>query len=208
MKEEFNLCEILKGHEGMKMFSTMIGECIFVGIDEDDKEMPIEVRRNVTSSEWYNKDGRWYKGGEIALYPSRELYLKYPLDAPRAWMEWQAEGGLRIKTWEDLVDADRAIPVTVTTDYYYQTKIERSALALVKIHQVIDAGYGGTSALNDIQRGEFVFGICYDYCDKKFHVGGFDRAVTLPFMFHTDEQAKEFLSHESNRKLLEDFFMV
>ncbi len=85
-EKELNLCELLKGCEGEKLYSPYIGECRLTEI-KPDEDHSIWIR---------NSDDVWVAlpscghepDGVVMLYPSRALYEKYPLDAAKAWSEW------------------------------------------------------------------------------------------------------------------------
>lgn len=76
------------------------------------------------------------------------------------------------------------------------TPIEKSALALIKIHQLIEAGYGGNATQ----------GWCITVKDNKFAVYKNDYKF-CPFAFHNEKQVTEFLSKTENIELLKDYFM-
>lgn len=88
--KELNLCELLKGCEGEKFYSLIVGDVTFEGIDshwEQEAFKPI-----VCTGGNYNLDGTYTDpsdNGVCCLYPSRALYEKYPLDPYTAWMEWK-----------------------------------------------------------------------------------------------------------------------
>ena len=66
--KELNLCELLKGCEGMVFYSTMVGYCklidvvesIIIGYGDDDDYIFLE------------SDGKYSVEGECTLFPSKE----------------------------------------------------------------------------------------------------------------------------------------
>lgn len=79
--------------EGEPIFSLSLGDVMFNSVDGTN-ESCIKINRL-----WMGKieqherlaDGRFSPDGIVDLYPSRELYLKYPLDSAKAWQEWHVE---------------------------------------------------------------------------------------------------------------------
>lgn len=90
-EKELNLCEILDGKDGkgLKIYSCISGE------DELSEVIPEESNPGVlpfirVGEFVYHPNGTLFdgEGGTCLLYPSRESYLKYPLDAKKAWQEF------------------------------------------------------------------------------------------------------------------------
>lgn len=118
------------------------------------------------------------------------------------------------KTWSEFIEKDnRAIIYNLEATYNeYQphstsyTPIEKSALALLKIHQLIEVGYGGNVTRSDyIDIHKKAWGIDYDFLRNDFHPSTICYSLVA---FHTEEQAKEFLSYPENIQLLKDYFQV
>ena len=86
-ENELKLCELLKGcSKGEKFYSRCFGTLKFERIREDE----LLIFRDTTGvTMLYHPSGKYYKDGEVDVYPSKELYEKYPLDAYSAWMEWK-----------------------------------------------------------------------------------------------------------------------
>ena len=82
-EKELNLCELLKSCEGMEVYSLLEGIAFIRNVGN----ALITTMENNN----YGEKGNVYVRGECLLYPSKELYMKYPLDAYSAWMEWQVE---------------------------------------------------------------------------------------------------------------------
>ncbi len=91
-EKELNLCDLLKGCEGERFYSRAYGEVTLNEIVIDDRPCSQEIKVYTPDPQsdrlWFLRDGRKHKNGEIDLYPSRQLCMKYPLDAYAAWMEW------------------------------------------------------------------------------------------------------------------------
>ena len=78
--KELNLYELLK--VGDTIYSPVFGERIVRAIMSD---------RLCDSTFICYKNGKIWEYGEPIVFPSKELYEKYPLDAYSAWMEWASE---------------------------------------------------------------------------------------------------------------------
>ena len=81
--KELNLCELLKGCEREEVYSLLEGVTFIRNVGN--------ALITTTESNNYGEKGNVYVGGECLLYPSKELYEKYPLDATQAWQEWASE---------------------------------------------------------------------------------------------------------------------
>lgn len=212
MNENINLCELLKGHKGETFYSSVFGKVILkeIGIGR----MPITFHYGV-STYWFSKEGKMCdeEDAECVLFPSKEH---------RDWNKWAEEQKPKVpKTWSELIQKNRPCS-NVTLGYRRKedksvgddswtcnnTPIEKSALALLKIHQLIEVGYGGNitnEEWNDSIIEKFIiypikdgFGI-----DHRFKLRAFRHIA-----FHTKEQAKEFLSYPENVQLIKDFYMI
>lgn len=89
-----------------------------------------------------------------------------------------------------------------------KTPIEKSALALLKIHQLIEVGYGG-----NVIKDEFFDERVMKYVinlDKegRFHIYKGINIMNTHIAFHTEEQAEEFLKYPENVQLLRDYFQI
>lgn len=84
-EKELNLLKLLKGCEGEKIYSLILGECT---VEELEDGIVVRDRTNHTTD--FYIDGTLFCYEECCLlFPSRVLYEKYPLDAYTAWMEWK-----------------------------------------------------------------------------------------------------------------------
>lgn len=83
-EKELNLAELLKGCEGERVFNPAYGEVTL-------KEIRDVVIVFETSEGGLLTPPMIYQlhTGFIPYYPSEESFLKYPLDAYTAWMEWK-----------------------------------------------------------------------------------------------------------------------
>lgn len=114
------------------------------------------------------------------------------------------------KTWSELVKRNKDKTCYVEIDEMAvttaETSIEKSALALLKIYQIIEVGYGG-----NITNEEWAN-------DRNYKYGMFcswDNTLIVDstifrnrIAFHTRKQAKEFLSYPENVQLVKDFYMI
>lgn len=80
--------------------------------------------------------------------------------------------------------------------------IERSILALLRIRQLIEVGYGG-NVTNDEWEKAYIISCT---ADKIFTIHATNCIHTIAF--HTKEQAEEFLKYPENVQLLKDYFMI
>lgn len=129
------------------------------------------------------------------------------------------------KTWSELWNNKKAIGLAAgvgVSEFSYDhidgktlanTPIEKSALALLKIHQLIEAGYGGNVTNEESYNKDLKYHIGYYFGDaphNKKPMFVIYNGITNhnPLRFHTKEQAKEFLEYPENVQLLKDYFMI
>lgn len=207
MNENINLCEILKGHEGETFYSPLIGNITLNKIREEYAYPLMFISRGLpyhfTSDGKYNIDHV-----ECLLFPSKEQ---------RDWNKWIKEHKPKVpKTWSELTKNVKPIlyaEISHINDGNYvsvsedcgDTPIEKSALALLKIHQLIEVGYGG-NVTNDYFKNYVTFSIMCN-SDGSFKVYAC-ASKSAHIHFHTKEQAEEFLSYPENVQLLKDYFMI
>lgn len=216
MNENINLCEILKGHKDETFYSPMVGNIRLSSI-VDNTQFPIHcIREDYNINILFDSKGRWSKIGECLLFPSKDQ---------RDWNKWLEEQKSKVpKTWNKLCEAAQVEEIEVSTDVIFDDndkmidmscavgvnlKLAKSALALLKIHQLIEVGYGGNVTNeewnNNIRLKKYIiilFGTSFVvdekmYTSEKSHIA-----------FHTREQAEEFLSYPENIQLLKDYFMI
>lgn len=206
---DLNLCEILKGHEGEIFYSPLYGNMTFVEIR---KGYAYPLIFTLKGKDYYlTSDGKFnLDNAECLIFPSKNQ---------RSWNKWAKEQKNKIpKTWYDLIQSDKVVECGAEISriwgnkLYDSTKnnsaVEKSALALLKIHQLIEVGYGGNVKNRD--RINFYI-IQWSYECNRFIIRNFgpfleDRGT--PLCFHTKEQAIEFLSRPENIQLLKDYFMI
>lgn len=135
---------------------------------------------------------------------------------------------MEINTWADikenleiLFNTDIDSDITHKSDYCVdvtghdldgytrdETVIEQSALALLKIHILIEYGYGGIVTAHDWETLENIYVIYFDPINYKF---GIYNSKPMRFFNHiafkTFEQANRFLSYPENQELIKDFYM-
>lgn len=203
MNENINLSEILKGHEGESFYSPVLGTLIFVQVI-----YPSVRFKTAAGAIWdINSTGKIYNNtDELCVFPSKDQ---------RDWNKWVEENKPKPKipkTWSDLERLDEIteygaeIVRTFNNRWWDSTKsktpIEKSALALFKIHQLIEVGYGGNVTNEEWEKAYIIS--CT--ADKIFTVHATNCIHTIAF--HTKEQAEEFLSYPENAQLLKDYFML
>lgn len=194
--EELNLAEILKGHEGEKFYSTLYGDVFFERIRKDGiinfvcntgDIIPCCVLSN----------GKITSSGEVVIFPSKNQ---------RDWDKWNEESNARLpKTWSDLIKQNSGRSYILGNGFgevYFtskgSTRIEKSALALLKIHQLIEVCYGGHP--NKLYESWTV--------DSHAFVPEINNYGVRHILFSTKEYAKEFLSYPENIQLLKEYFMI
>lgn len=115
------------------------------------------------------------------------------------------------RTWSELLKSSNyevvgTVSLDINGEDYLQndSPIEKSALALLKIHQLIEVGYGGNISRDEWDNSEWKYIIV---CDPGFHITSTYSSIHT-IAFHTREQAEEFLSYPENVQLLRDHFMI
>ena len=91
-----DLAKILAGHERETFYSILEGDIRIKSIT------PAWIETYTNQISYTNTGTLGYAGGLCVLFPSRELYLKYPGDPAIAWDEWQM--GLREDRWRAAAD--------------------------------------------------------------------------------------------------------
>ncbi len=91
-EKELNLCELLKDCIYETFYSPICGECEYKECFEDSEKMLFESIKDGVDGGYaslvFDAEGRYGNHGICMLYPSKELYEKYPLDPRKAWSEW------------------------------------------------------------------------------------------------------------------------
>lgn len=209
--DNLNLCEILKGHEGENFYSALHG-FYFTLYKVTTNLLIIRNLDKGYSAVTLAKTGAFFLNGECILFPSKEQ---------RSWVEWDKENNHKTaKTWSEIVEKRDYIGMRVNIDYITQdiktisecgsTPIERSALAFLKIHQLIQAGYGGNITNEEWENQEntkWIIGFNDDFSTFSIdfiHTPSYWTHIA----FHTKKQAEDFLSYPENVNLLKDYFMI
>lgn len=203
--KKLNLCEILKGHEGETFYCSLIGEN--VGFQYIIEPLVRVIRKDKVNLDLCSNGG-FCPNGECLLFPSKDQ---------RDWNKWIEEQNNKTpKTWSELVKRGKVISTTVQTSYdeegdssdtLLDSPIEKSALALLKIHQLIEVGYGGNVTNEEWNGIRTYYSIYYSVIKNKFEIYLAVNSKSL-IAFHTKEQAEEFLIYPENVQLLKDYFMI
>lgn len=78
--KDLNLCELLKGCEGMEFYSPYLGKCVLDDLDWGDDDHCIRLK-NKENGQWVAIPACGHEeGGELMLYPSKDV---------RTWDGWQ-----------------------------------------------------------------------------------------------------------------------
>lgn len=207
MNENINLCEILKGHEGEIFYSPIYGNMVLSKID-NRYPYPLYFDTNVNnkSIQTFNSDGK----PDIFC----DECLVFPSKAQRDWNKWDNENNHKVpKTWSEYInqfDIDSEPTLWFDSDINWDA-IGNSCSALFKIHKLIEVGYGGTVTFDYIRKMptyEKVWSIYYNFNVKRFETKCSIESIDNTILFHTKEQAEEFLSKSENVQLLKDYFMI
>lgn len=221
MNENINLCELLKDHEGETFYSPLFGKVKLFRIDDDNEKRysitieAIHKSNGVHEKFGFNEYGRYfdiYEDDECMIFPSKEQ---------RDWRKWKEENKLKPKTWRGLLNTNNIetsyceIRYETNEDFPYgvdncgETKIEKAALALLKINQLVEFSYGGNPSLEE-KTGCNVFWqfTIMDYNDYEIGIEECDDPATSLVVFHTYKQVKEFLSYPENLQLVKDLYMI
>lgn len=206
-----NLYELLAGHEDETFYCTMCGDCKLKINKSARNGTPIGVSTD-TFAVSLTKDGRLLNEGETLLFPSKDL---------RDWGKWEEEHKPKDpKTYSQLEELDKCkkyiigcgygdVRFTDEGDY----PVEKSALALLKLYQIIEAGYGGiATADKEWEKTAYsAYAIMPDIENaNRLNVFEFDiQANFIPphITFKSRELATEFLSYPENVELLKKFYL-
>lgn len=215
MNENINLCEILKGHEGETFYSPIFGNVKLEYVLQCNTPIPI-ITKVIDSSYTvcFTKEGKHRTSifnSDMLLFPSKDQY---------DWHKWIEERNKIFKTWNDIIlnkttfEYKLYYPAVDDENYFTYVgtnPIEESAIALLKIHQLIGIGYGGNLTNKEwiTQNTKYLITPICNKNSYKFIV------TTTTFFtdkchiaFHTKEQAEEFLKYEENIQLLRNYFMI
>ena len=205
---ELNLCEILKGYEGAVFYSRSFGSVTLVRVNVD--ELYFDSNSEIRNELLVDQYGYVSEFGEQDILPSKDQ---------RDWNKWVIENqkNKAPKTWSEMIKGDKlccgydfCIDITGHDAHGWtrrNTPIEKSALVLLKIHQLIEVGYGGNVTNEEWKNDDWKFKIGYHVDYDKFPILPVISTKSL-IAFHTKKQAEEFLSYPENVQLLKDFYMV
>lgn len=200
MNDNINLCEILKGHEGETFYNPTFGNMKLNAIyGKFIKFMSID--RSVALT--INSNGTFCSSGEVCIFPSKDQcdwnkwIEEHKPKVPKTWSKIKDKNIYYFKVCNDLIELESSATVL--------SPIEKSALALLKIHQLIEVGYGG-NAIKTSDNNTIC--IIYDVNTSTFMINVCSSLWRSHIMFHTREQAEEFLSYPENIELLKDYFMI
>lgn len=201
---KLNLPNILKGHVGEEFFSPIHGNVILSEIYDHGVDCSV-VTRDFKDIRVYF-DGSMHKSGMGDLYPSREAFDANALYPCIAWEEW--ENSQEIGTWAELESRGLAEAIRIDSDLPYQgTNEEESALALVKMRNLIGLSYGGNPTFEEKSDGtkEFYF-VDFDEHGAAKIVIGYE--CIEPVAFFTKAHAERFISHPENVELLKNYYLL
>lgn len=201
-----NLAEMLKGHEGEIFYTPLIGDVKLIEINsaQDYSIKGYDGRIYI----WLTNDGRYFDKpeAECMIFPSKDQ---------RDWNKWIEYNVPKPKTWSQLCNLrwrksmyanidENDISIETKMDY----PIEKSALALMKIHQLIEVGYGG----NVSKEERLDIDTAYWTIIYNIKTDSFDVIITsnplATIAFHTKEQAEKFLSYPENVQFLKNYYMI
>lgn len=192
MNKELNLCELLKGHENETFWSDVFGQVTILGI----ADTYFSVQADVISFS-LNSDGSKIKGERCIIFPSKDQ---------RDWNKW-AEEHNKPKIFDEIPLEERDcytrpeyVPITLN-------KIQRFAIASIKIYQLIEKGYGGNVTLEEWANGSTAT-IYPDEDTGHLEIMINPSIPSSVLLFHNSEQATEFRSHPENKQLIRDFYMI
>ena len=200
MNENINLYEILKGHEGETFYSESLGY----------------VRLHTVESTYITIMPNKHKSIAFRCAIIDAIDDIFPSIDQRDWNKWVNHK--TPKTWGELVEQD-IIDKTILSNILNLREcssvspILKSAQALLKIHQLIEVGYGGNVSYERCSELQYdnVYKIAPIGCKNNvyFNIVEVDGESSMNhIMFHTKEQAEEFLSYSENVQLLKDYFQI
>lgn len=207
MNNELNFCDILKGHEEEIFYSPTFGKLKLDRIFDTSLQFKAMYGESILISSEGIFVGTLGSEKELCIFPSKDQ---------RNWNKWIESQN---KTWSsfcknshlDSIELTyKANSISVKFDDNTNNPIIKSSIALLKIHQLIESGYGGNYNKDKYNTGN------YDHCDGYTIYFSFEDNVFIlenctticPIMFHTYKQAEEFLSYPENIQLLKDYYMI
>lgn len=199
-EKELNLCELLKGHEGETFYSPVFGYLFFNKINDNF----LYFTCNGVIEVIINPNGKYVDSAdELAIYPSKDQ---------RDWNKWDKENNHKTpKTWGDIKDCINYYQLNLCSEF--RDKLDKSISAFFKIYKLIEVGYGGNVSYEQCSELQYdnVYKIAPIGCKNKvdFHIVEVEGESDMNhIMFHTKEQAEEFLSYPENVQLLKEYYMI
>lgn len=197
-----NLCELLKGHEGEIFYSPLFGEIKLLKVNAQECLYPIEAGCICDNSPIaaFTKVGRYFEDydAECMIFPSKDQ---------RDWNKWTEQQKPKVpKIWDEIEHCNFEVWQAISNmDYGTIQPTIKSAVALLKIHHLVEVGYGGNITNEEWEVYNYKFSIFVkrskietgEFIKRKHHIS-----------FHTPKQRDEFLSYPENIQLIKDFYMI
>lgn len=189
-------------------------EClIFPSKDQRDWNKWIEEQKPRVPKFKIGQFVRSKRSGKIyEIVDNSDIYNYSLKETPCTLPEYDLED-VTPKTWSEYINCPKCeITSTVSlslngNDYLENdSAIEKSALALLKIHQLIEVGYGGNitnDEWNNPKISKYVV-ICRGKIIEEIICALQREAIA----FHTEEQRREFLKYPENIRLVKDYYMI
>ena len=127
----------------------------------------------------------------------------------------------QIKTWEDVEKLEYSkiehhdmsmLIKGVCGNIYYENineKVVQKVIATLKIAKLIDLGYGGMVSEEEWKDGHLrVYTILPTEFEGEFEIANTNFPYRAFLSFHTQQQAEEFISHESNKILVRQYYLM
>ena len=120
----------------------------------------------------------------------------------------------QIKTWEDVEEYYKnEVSTTETFHIYFAYGIEKGiddkCFAMLKIAKLIELGYGGMVSEEEWKDESLQkWCVIVDYKDPTKLANYMTDCYYQFIAFHTPEQREEFMSHESNRQLVKQYYLM
>lgn len=116
----------------------------------------------------------------------------------------------QIKTWEDLKEIHPELAIELANMDCAVGKIFHKMSATLKIYKLIDLFYGGMVSeeewWNDNTLKYYIK--CNPHKSESSIECTYHASVKYFIAFHTQQQAEEFMSYKSNKRLVEQYYMM
>lgn len=117
--EKFDLRKYLKGHQGEYFYNTSFDAVQFIDIVAFDESEPAihitytEISETEPTHIYLNIDGSIVKNGPCVLFPSANLFERYPLMPELAWEMWENSKNVKyfMRTNIELCETHKGIEV-------------------------------------------------------------------------------------------------